>query len=162
MAPKTVLITGCGPSNAGAALASEFRRRGHRVFATARDTARIQTLCAADDITALELDVTSPSSIEAAVATVRESVRGGGIDILVNNAAIFSQMPLADVQLQDARRMFEANVWGPLALTQAFLPLLMGAHAAGPSRTGSEESSRGREGGLVVNVASISAFMCPP
>jgi NAD(P)-dependent dehydrogenase (short-subunit alcohol dehydrogenase family) len=91
----------------------------------------------------LQLDVASTSSISAAASLVHERT-GGRLDILINNAAVFGLMPLADFQLEDARQVFETNVFGVLAVTQAFLPLLASA------------------GGLVANVSSISAFMCPP
>jgi len=80
-----------------------------------------------------------------------DKATGGRLDILINNAAVFSQMPLLDVNLQEAREVFEANVFGVLAVTQAFLPLLAAATAL-----------EGSGPGMVVNVSSLSAFMCPP
>ncbi|KAI1264218.1 short-chain dehydrogenase/reductase [Xylariaceae sp. FL1019] len=143
MSRKTLLITGCGEGGAGAALAREFRARGHRVFATCRGRPEDQQFLTDLGIEALQLDVTSTASISAAVSTVRNAT-GGALDILINNAAVFGLMPLADVQIEDAKQVFDANVFGALAVTQAFLPQLVQAK------------------GLVVNVSSISAFMCPP
>jgi len=62
--PKTILITGCS-SGIGQALALEFKRRGHSVFATARQPAALQALTALG-LNAVELDVTRPDSIERA------------------------------------------------------------------------------------------------
>ncbi|KAI8624756.1 short-chain dehydrogenase/reductase [Xylariaceae sp. FL1651] len=143
MNPKTVLITGCSEGGAGAALAKEFRRRGLRVFATSRGGPEKLQFLSELGIDAVQLDVTSAASISALASAVHEAT-GGRLDILVNNAAVFGLMPLADVQLEDAREVFDANVFGVLAVTQAFLPLLVNAE------------------GLVANVSSISAFMCPP
>jgi 1-acylglycerone phosphate reductase len=71
-------------------------------------------------------------------------------------------MPLLDANLQEARDLFEANVFGVLAVTQAFLPLLARGAATTGTGTGTESSALGKEFGLVVNVSSLSAFMCPP
>ena len=84
---KTVLITGCS-SGIGTALAREFGKRGHRVYATAR---RAESLAAleAEGIRGLALDVNDDSSIARALDTV--SREAGHLDLLVNNAG-FSQV----------------------------------------------------------------------
>ncbi|KAI1321133.1 short-chain dehydrogenase/reductase [Xylariaceae sp. FL0255] len=163
MPPKTVLITGCSPGGAGFALAKEFRSRGHIVFATIRGDSEATSISHSSPLTdlgihVLHLDVTSESSMADAVSCVRrelerEQEEGHGqacayLDILINNAAVFAQMPLADVDLSDARAVFDANVFGVLAVTQAFLPLLIKLDS--------------HSGGLVANVSSLSAIMCPP
>jgi 1-acylglycerone phosphate reductase len=75
MASKTVLITGCSKGSIGDVLAREFRRRGLRVIASARNPDKMQHF--ADlKIETLVLDVTSKASIEAAVETVREATEG--------------------------------------------------------------------------------------
>ena len=84
---KTILITGCS-SGIGAALAREFRRSGHRVFATARRRDALATL-EADGIDAIELDVNSDESITNACNVVMRDT--GHLDVLVNNAG-FSQV----------------------------------------------------------------------
>ena len=84
---RTILITGCS-SGIGAALAREFHRRGHRVYATARRRETLTPL-EADGIRALALDVNDDASIaEALEAVMREA---GHLDLLVNNAG-FSQV----------------------------------------------------------------------
>lgn len=143
MASKNVLITGCSEGGAGAAMAREFAMRGHRVFATARAGPSKMQYLTDHGVEALELDVTSQTSIAAAAAAVGEAT-GGRLDILINNAAVFSLMPLADARLDDVRQVFEANVIGALAMTQTFLPLLVEAR------------------GIVVHIGSISAMLCPP
>lgn len=141
---KTVLITGCSEGGAGAALAREFHSRGHRVFATSRNVTSLSSLERLG-IETIRLDVTAQDSIDAAAETVLKRT-GGPLHILINNAALFSLMPLADARLDDARQVFETNVFGVLAVTQAFLPLLTKAEGTG----------------LVANVGSISAELCPP
>ncbi|MBV9439956.1 MAG: SDR family NAD(P)-dependent oxidoreductase, partial [Candidatus Eremiobacteraeota bacterium] len=71
-------------------------------------------------------DVTDRSAIAAAV----ESVSAAGVPLvgLVNNAGIAIGGPLEFLPVDELRRQFEVNVFGALAVTQAFLPLLRAAH----------------------------------
>ncbi|KXJ95771.1 hypothetical protein Micbo1qcDRAFT_100210, partial [Microdochium bolleyi] len=149
---KNVLITGCTDGTAGAAMARRFHERGCRVFATARKLKNMEAL-AAMDIETLELDVTDEKQIRSAVEIVHDDdASGGRLDILVNNAGYWNLMPLADQDLGEARRMFEINYFGLLAVTQAFLPLLL------PPLSSTTDT----KGGLVANVGSISAIVPPP
>ena len=84
MAPKAVLITGCSEGGIGDVLAREFRRRGLRVFASARNPEKMQHL-ANLGIETLVLDVVSKPSIEAAVQKI-EAATGGCLDYLINAA----------------------------------------------------------------------------
>ncbi|KAK0649931.1 short-chain dehydrogenase [Cercophora newfieldiana] len=125
--PKlTVLITACSPGGMGAALATTLHKAGHRVFATARNVSKLSPL-AEQGIETLALDVTSASSIAAAFSAVSSalSATGPGLNILVNNAAGSYTMPVVDASLDEARALFDVNVWSHIAVTQAFLPLLL-------------------------------------
>jgi NADP-dependent 3-hydroxy acid dehydrogenase YdfG len=82
MASKSVLITGCSKGGIGDFLAREFRRRGLRVFASARNPDKIQHF-AHFKIETLVLDVTSKASIETAVETVRAAT-DCRLDYLIN------------------------------------------------------------------------------
>lgn len=119
---QTVLITGCSEGGIGDALCLEFHRRGVRVFATARNLAKIQHLKDMG-IETIALDVVDNASIDAAVKTVAE-LTGGTLDYLVNNSGIGYQMPLLDVDLDTARKLYDVNLWGVLACCQRFTPLL--------------------------------------
>lgn len=120
--PQTVLITGAS-SGIGLALALEFHSRGLHVFATAREPSKIQHL--ADlGIRTLALEVTSASSI-AAAADLVSAETGGKLDFLVNNAGMGYSMPLLDSDLDVARRVYEINVFGLVAVTKAFAPLVI-------------------------------------
>ncbi|KFA67218.1 hypothetical protein S40285_06296 [Stachybotrys chlorohalonatus IBT 40285] len=122
-----ILITGCSAGGMGAALAIAFHRAGHHVYATARNTSKLAPLVE-QGIETLALDVISESSIAAAVETVTAALPDGkGLDILVNNAGGSYVMPVADMSLPDAKRLFDLNVWSYIAVTQAFLPLLLKA-----------------------------------
>ncbi|KAH8200792.1 hypothetical protein TruAng_005029 [Truncatella angustata] len=136
----SVLITGCSEGGIGFALAQEFHRRGLRVFATARNLSKVQHLHDAG-LEIIQVDVVDQASIRDAVAAVSK-LTGGTLDILVNNAGGGYQMSLLDADLDEARKLFEVNLWGLLAVTQAFAPLLVEAAAQG---------SRPR----VVNIGSV-------
>lgn len=65
------------------------------------------------------LDVQSDSSIVACVSQLPS------LDILVINAGATYTMPVADLSIPEAKKLFDLNVWSYLAVTQAFLPLLL-------------------------------------
>src|ERR1700722_74079 len=127
MKPKTVLITGCSDGGLGSALALEFANSPkYHVLATARNPAKMSHLREKSNITLLTLDVLSEASIKSCLATV--SADFGLLDMLINNAGTGLMSPLSDVTDLDAcRRTFDLNVWATLAVTQAFLPLLIKA-----------------------------------
>ena len=84
MDQKTVLITGCSEGGIGDALAKAFHKKGLRVFATARNLAKIEHLKALG-LDVLALDVVDDESIKNAVESVKAAT-GGTLDILVNNS----------------------------------------------------------------------------
>ena len=143
MAPKSILITGCGANGIGSALAKEFYLRGHNVFASGRSTEEIDETLVALGCHALVLDVTSQDSIARAAAQVDQAT-GGRLDMLVNNAGILHVLPFADTPVDEVRRVFEVNVFGVWAVTQALLPMLLEAR------------------GTVVNIGSVNEVFCPP
>ena len=134
---KSVLITGCSDGGLGAAMAREFAARGFHVFATVRSTAKAASLAAdpadgktgSEWIELLELDVASTTAIRACAETVAART-GGTLDVLVNNAGCSLWMPLLDADLEASRRVFDVNVWGMLAVAQAFGPMLVRAKGA--------------------------------
>ncbi|KAH6645306.1 hypothetical protein BKA67DRAFT_584760 [Truncatella angustata] len=115
---KTVLITGCSEGGMGAALAVAFQEAGLYVYATARDPSKMASLGRAG-IETFTLDVLSAESIAACVTKVPS------LDILVNNAGASYSMPVSDLSINHAKKLFDINVWAHLVVTQAFLPLLL-------------------------------------
>jgi NAD(P)-dependent dehydrogenase (short-subunit alcohol dehydrogenase family) len=74
---KTILITGCSAGGIGAALAHTLASQGHNVYATARNTSKIPTeLSKLANVTTLQLDVTSTSSITEAAKAVAADGKG--------------------------------------------------------------------------------------
>ncbi len=115
---KTALITGAA-RGIGAAFAEAYVREGASVaigdidIARARETAdRI-----GDAAFAVEMDVTRQDSIDAAVAAV--IARTGALDILINNAALFTAAPIVEIAREDYERVFNINVAGTLFTMQA-------------------------------------------
>lgn len=140
---KSILITGCSADGIGAAMALVLAKRGHHVFATARDTSKIpESLRSLSNVTTMALDVADPSSIAASARAVADS--GRGLQVLVNNAGGGYVRPVLDIDIAAAQRLFDINLWGPLRMIQAFAGLLI--------------SSRGR----IVNVSSSAAVINSP
>jgi 1-acylglycerone phosphate reductase len=119
------LITGVSPGGLGDALTTELLTRPNvHVIATGLSLSHLDHITAPPTrVTKLQLDVTSPSSISAAVATV-ERLTDGFLNYLINNAGYGYMMPLLDAKVGAVRNNFEVNVFGLLAVTQAFFPLL--------------------------------------
>ncbi|KAE8367016.1 hypothetical protein BDV27DRAFT_155397 [Aspergillus caelatus] len=141
--PKAILITGCSTHGVGAALALELAQQGHYIFATARSITKVpESLASLASVHVLPLDVIDPTSISDAVRAVGE--HGHGLDILVNNAGTGYTMPLPDADVDQAKQVYEANVWGLLRLIQACSDLLI--------------TSKGR----IINISSVGAVVNPP
>ena len=126
---KTILITGAS-TGIGRASALALLDAGFRVVAGVRNQRAAEALrsgvrgAAADRLATLDLDVTDPEQIAAAVAAVGRLVGDRGLWGLFNNAGIAVGGPLECVPIADLRWQLEVNVVGQVAVTQAFLPLL--------------------------------------
>src|SRR5215216_6349214 len=123
-----VLITGAS-TGIGAACAVGCAQHGMTVFAGVRERQAGDALLTAGGpgIIPLQLDVTDSESIAQAVEVVRERVGKSGLAGLVNNAGIAIGSPLEFIPLPRLRHQLEVNDIGPIAVTQALLPLLRGA-----------------------------------
>lgn len=145
----SVVVTGAS-SGIGAACALALDTLGYRVFAGVRNPAdgeRLQRQ-AGPRLMPIRLDVTDSASIAAASHTVAAMVGDRGLAGLVNNAGIGVAGPIELLPLADWRRQFEVNVFGLIAVTQTFLPLIRTGH------------------GRIINMGSIAGrasmpFMAP-
>jgi len=137
-------ITG-GSSGLGAALAAAALRAGHRVAITARDKSRLAALAEAhpDNVLALSMDLTKKSEIDAAIAAA--DAWHGGIDVLVNNAAIGYMAAVEEGQDANIRALFDTNVFGVADTIRAALPGL-----------------RAKAAGTIVNISSMSGLVSMP
>lgn len=128
---KSALVTG-GSRRIGRAIALELAAAGANVTITYRKSKAEaeQTLKSIQELgrlsIALECDVRSRDSVRAAIFG---SVNfHGGVDILVNNAAIFESAPLDDMTLEQWDAVFETNARGPFLVTREALVHLRAAH----------------------------------
>jgi NAD(P)-dependent dehydrogenase (short-subunit alcohol dehydrogenase family) len=140
-----VLITGTS-TGIGRATALHLDRLGYQVFATVRkeqdaDSLRSQ---ASERLNPILLDVTDEVSIAQAEEVISQVVGNAGLVGLVNNAGVGFTSPLEFVPLDKLRWLFEVNFYGPLAVTQKFLPLIRQAH------------------GRIVNVSSTASSIVAP
>ena len=127
---------------------------GHAVVATGRNPDRVaEALGAHEDLLTVALDVTDPASIQAAVDAAVERV--GRIDVLVNNAGNFYAGFFEEVTPEDFRAQIETNLFGPLNVTRAVLPV-MRAQRSGLVVTFS--STAGITGGEFTSAYAASKF----
>ena len=136
-----VLITGCS-GGIGEATAMRFAREGYRVYASMRNPSDIseslsETLEEGEGHKVLELDVDNCVSVKSAIKQLRQETRR--IDVLVNNAGISSISSVEEIDMDEAKAVFETNVFGVLRVTQEVLPIM-----------------RGLKGGTLVNVSSVA------
>lgn len=115
---KVAIITGAA-RGIGAAFAEAYVREGATVSIGDIDMARAEQTAKAigPAAFAIRFDVTDQSSIDSAVAEIEK--RCGGIDILVNNAALFDMAPIVEITRASYDRLFSINVAGLLFTTQA-------------------------------------------
>jgi len=134
---KSALITGSA-RGIGRAFAEAYLREGARVaiadidFDRASKTARE----IGENAYAVELDVTKQHSIDTAIRTVEGQT--GGLDILINNAALFDLAPIVEIKRESYERLFSINVSGTLFMMQAAAKTMI---------------ARGK-GGKIINMAS--------
>ena len=118
---KTLLITGCS-TGIGYDAAVALKKRGYRVFATARKPEDVERLNA-EGLESLLLDLDDEASIEAAVTTVLERT-GGELYGLFNNGAYGQPGAVEDLPTVALRQQFETNLFGWHSLTRRILPVM--------------------------------------
>ncbi|MDZ7601565.1 MAG: SDR family NAD(P)-dependent oxidoreductase, partial [Hoeflea sp.] len=118
LAGKTAVITGAA-RGIGQAFAERYVAEGATVAIADIDLERATVTAAriGPQAFAVRLDVSNQASIDAAVQTVAE--RTGGIDILINNAALFDLAPIVEITRESFDRLFAINVAGTLFTLQA-------------------------------------------
>jgi NADP-dependent 3-hydroxy acid dehydrogenase YdfG len=129
------LVTG-GGTGIGAAITRRLVSDGFEVVIAGRRADRLESVVTqlGDAVTAVQLDVTDPQSVDSAISSLER------LDLLVNNAGgALGLTPVEKADLDEWRAMYETNVLGTVRMTQAALPLL-------------RDSPRG----TIVNVSSIA------
>ena len=118
---RAVVVTGAS-SGIGEAGAIALSRAGFTIYAGVRNDADAKRLGAYPGVVPLAMDVTDGQTLAAAA----ERARADGLPLagLVNNAGIALGGPVESLPLDQWRHQFEVNLFGAIAATQAFLPLL--------------------------------------
>jgi len=123
----SVLVTGAS-GGVGQATVARLAAQGWRVFAGVRSLEAARRLNhGRSGIVPIELDICDTTSIASAREDIAAAVGDRGLDALVNNAGLSVDGPLELLPVARMRTQFEVNVIGQLAVTQAFLPLLLAA-----------------------------------
>lgn len=148
MKPKRALVTGgahrlglafaLGLADMGADIVINHRTADDDAVARALDAIRARGRRAS----AVRGDVTDPEQVDALVAACRDEL--GGLDVVVNSASLFESGRFEEIEAEAWDRVLAVNLKGPFLLSQRAAPLL---------REG---------GGLIVNVADLSAFQAWP
>ncbi|MFI6488375.1 SDR family oxidoreductase [Streptomyces sp. NPDC050564] len=129
---SVALVTG-GSRGIGRALVQSLYERGaKKVYATARDARTVKH----PDAVPLALEVSDPASVAAAAEQAQD------VTVLINNAGASVNANFLDSPVEDVRREFETNFYGPLLVTRAFVPII--------ERNG---------GGHILNVHSVLSWI---
>src|ERR1700739_818314 len=137
---KVALVTGasCG---IGRETANLLATQGLRVFGTARKPAELDERL--DSVEIISLDVRDEESVHRAVRTVLD--KAGRIDVLVNNAGYALIGAVEETSVEEAKQLFETNLFGILRTTQAVLPVM-----------------REQRYGRIVNIGSLVGLLPAP
>lgn len=146
MTEKTVLITGAA-TGIGMALAQRLDGEGWKVFAGVnRSTPEPLIKNSSDRLLAIPMNVTDRDQVAGALAIVERAVEQRGLDLLIHNAAMTGAPgPLEFIDIDQFKYLMDVNFWGPLQITQTFLPLLRRSDAA-----------------RIINVTSTSVYLTIP
>jgi NAD(P)-dependent dehydrogenase (short-subunit alcohol dehydrogenase family) len=134
------LVTGAG-RGMGVDIARAALAAGHAVVATGRNPEGVtRAVGESDDLLGVKLDVTEAADARAAVRAAVD--RFGRIDVLVNNAGNFYAGFFEELSPEDFRAQVETNLFGPLNVTRAVLPVM-----------------RAQRSGLVVTISSTAGIV---
>lgn len=142
---KTVLITGCS-TGIGRALTEVFLQQGYRVYATARNTQSLNDL-QHPELRPLAMDVNSDEDVAATMTAIEAD--SGYLNCLINNAGYAAMGPVTELTHDKLLLQFSTNVFAPVALTKACLPLL-------------RKAASEQQPAQVVNIGSVSGILTTP
>jgi NAD(P)-dependent dehydrogenase (short-subunit alcohol dehydrogenase family) len=150
---KVWFITGAG-RGLGVDIAKAALAAGHAVVATGRNSERVRSaLGDHDDLEIVSLDVTAADAAQGAVQAAVD--RFGRIDVLVNNAGNYYAGFFEEISPEDFRAQIEANLFGPINVARAALPVL---RAQGSGLVVTISSTAGLVGGEFMSAYAASKF----
>ena len=135
---KVVLITG-GSSGIGKSIGEYLTDKGFIVYGTSRFPEKYSS----SKFPIIKLDVTLSTSINECVSELISKT--GQIDVLVNNAGVGITGPLEEIPMEEMKRNFETNLFGPINMINAVLPYM-----------------REQKSGQILNITSIAGYMGLP
>ena len=155
---KSAIITGSA-RGIGKAFAEAYAREGATVAVADIDQPAAEATAAAigGDAYAVHLDVTDQASIDQAVAAV--AARAGGIDILINNAAVFDLAPIVEITRDSYDRLFAINVAGTLFMLQAVARRMIAQGGGGKIINMASQAGRRGEALVAVYCATKAAVI---
>jgi D-sorbitol dehydrogenase (acceptor) len=155
---KAAIITGAA-RGIGKAFAKAYVQEGATVAIADINVAAAERTAAAlgPRTYALQLDVTDQTSIEAAVKTVTQ--KSGGIDILINNAALFDLAPIDEITRESYDRLFSVNVAGTLFMLQAVARSMIARQKGGKIINMASQAGRRGEPLVAVYCATKAAVI---
>jgi gluconate 5-dehydrogenase len=144
---RVALVTG-GGSGLGFAIAQALARAGARVAVNGRNRDKLEAAAATlagegFEVRVVPFDVTDAAAVRNGIGELERA--GGGVDILVNNAAVNKRAPLDGYPAADWRDLLAANLDGPFHVTQAVLP-----------------GMKARRAGKVINICSLASDLGRP
>ena len=133
---QSLVVVSGASTGMGLETARALARRGHHVLAGVRRQRDADSI-RADNIEPVVLDITIPEHVQALRSRIDDDPARRPLRAVVNNAGISLNAPVETLPLEQWRRVFDVNLFGHVALTQALLPFLH------------------RSGGRVLNISSI-------
>jgi NAD(P)-dependent dehydrogenase (short-subunit alcohol dehydrogenase family) len=141
---KTAVVTG-GGQGIGRAISEALLKAGAKVWLAESDSeAGVETSAELSSLGPIEFVLTDISDPNAVELLKQKVAGGGGLDLLVNNAAVMVRKPIAELTTEEWQRVLDVNLTGPFLCCRAFAPLLRTRH------------------GSIVNIASTRALMSEP
>jgi len=135
---KVVLITG-GSSGIGKSVGEFLANKNYTVYGTSRFPEKYLN----SEFPMIKLDVTNTDSISECVSELIS--KAGQIDVLINNAGVGITGPLEEIPMEEMKRNFETNLFGPINMINAVLPYM-----------------RAQKSGQILNITSIAGYMGLP
>jgi NAD(P)-dependent dehydrogenase (short-subunit alcohol dehydrogenase family) len=145
---EAAIIAGVGPGT-GAALSRAFAKEGYAIGLLSRHPESSEPVAeeirsSGGNALAIQADVTDRRSVQAAVAQIRRSL--GPVTVLAHNASGYGRGEFLQMNPDQIRQSFEANVMGAVHLAQAVIPDMLKASHGFISLTGATAALRGKAG----------------